>query len=89
MKHFAVFLFSILLLMPNFTEAQVKTKQQLEQELRDLEAQIQSVNQTIVKTQQEGKTLSTDISVLEAQIKESKRNVDEKLHRKSIPWDRC
>ena len=75
MKHIALFLFSIILIVPMFTEAQVKTKQELEQELRDLEAQIQTVNQTIVKTQQEGKTLAGDISLLEAKIKESKLQI--------------
>lgn len=75
MKHFAVFLFLILLTTPLFSNAQVKTKQQLEQELRDLEAQIQTVNQTIVKTQAEGQTLSRDITVLEAKIKESKLQI--------------
>jgi membrane-bound lytic murein transglycosylase B len=77
MKHFAVFLFSILILL-SFApqvEAQTKTKQQLEQELRDLEAQIQSVSQTITKTQQEGQTIARDISVLEAKIKASKLEI--------------
>ncbi len=75
MKYFAVFVFSILLLLPLVTFAQVKTKQELEQDLRDLEAQIQSVNQTIVKTQAEGKSLSNEISILEAKIKESKLQI--------------
>ena len=77
MKYFVVFLFSVILFLTitQNIQAQVKTKQELEQELRDLEAQIQTVNQTIVKTQQEGKTLSSDISVLEAKIKESKLQI--------------
>lgn len=75
MKQFAVFVFSILLCVPLLVNAQVKTKAQLELELKDLESQIQTVNQTIVKTQAEGKTLASDISVLEAKIKESKLQI--------------
>ena len=75
MKHFAVFVFFILILIPSLVQAQVKTKAELEQDLRDLEGQIKSVNQTIVKTQAEGKTLSNDISILESKIKESRLQI--------------
>jgi membrane-bound lytic murein transglycosylase B len=75
MKQFMAFLVFGFLLLPFSVDAQIKSKQELEKELADLEAQIKTVNQTIVKTQAEGQNLARDISLLEQKIKESKLQI--------------
>ena len=59
-----------------------KTRQQLEQELADLEAQIKSLNATIATTQEQGSSLKRDISLLTQKISQSKLKIQS--HAKTI-----
>lgn len=58
------------------------TRQELEQELANLEAQIKALNQTISSTQQQGASLKNDISVLTQKISQSKLKIQ--AHTKAI-----
>jgi peptidoglycan hydrolase CwlO-like protein len=59
-----------------------QTRQELEQELSDLEAQIKSLSQSIVTTQQQGASLKKDISLLTQKITQSKLKIQ--AHLKAI-----
>jgi septal ring factor EnvC (AmiA/AmiB activator) len=59
-----------------------ETRQELEQELADLEAQIASLNQSITSTQKQGTSLKNDISVLTKKISQSKLKIQ--AHNKEI-----
>ncbi len=78
---FFVFL-SFLTFSHNVVFAQLKTKAQLEAELKDLEAQIEQHKKNIAETQKQGASLSRDISVLNQQIKQSQAQI--KLHEATI-----
>ncbi len=78
-KRFFSIVICFALLSPSFVAAQqMKTKEQLEQELKDLEAQIQAVSGTISETQKQGASLSRDISVLDAKIREAKLQIKQR-----------
>jgi peptidoglycan hydrolase CwlO-like protein len=59
-----------------------QTRADLEKELADLEAQIKALGQNISATQQQGKSLKNDISVLTAKIAQSKLKIQ--AHLKAI-----
>ena len=59
-----------------------QTREQLEKELSDLEAQIKSLGESITTTQQQGASLKTDISVLTKKITQSKLKIQ--AHLKAI-----
>lgn len=83
----AVFIFalffsnSVTTVAPVFAET-TPTRQELEQELANLEAQIKALNQTIVTTQQQGASLKGDINVLTQKISQSKLKIQ--AHAKTI-----
>lgn len=81
-----VFIFAILVSASLFLSAPVvtfaATRQELEQELANLEAQIKSLTQSITVTQKEGTTLKNDISVLTQKISASKLKIQS--HNKAI-----
>lgn len=56
-----------------------QTRQELEQELSNLENQIKAISQNISATQQQGKTLKNDISVLTQKITQSKLKIQSHL----------
>lgn len=59
-----------------------QTRAELEKELSDLEAQIKALGQNITETQQQGKNLKNDISVLTTKIAQSKLKIQ--AHLKAI-----
>ena len=63
---------------PSHVYAQ-QSRAELEQELADLEAQIKSLGQNISATQQQGKSLKNDISILTTKIAESKLKIQKHL----------
>jgi peptidoglycan hydrolase CwlO-like protein len=81
MRFLAVFSIAILFLFPTLSFAQ-QTRQELEQELSSLEAQIKALGQTIAVTQQQGASLKGDISVLTQKISQSKLKIQ--AHLKAI-----
>ena len=90
-KSLAVFsialIFPVLLLVavifsdPTYVYAQ-QSRAELEKELLDLEAQIKALGQNISETQQQGKSLKNDISVLTTKISQSKLKIQ--THLKAI-----
>ncbi len=77
----AVFLLTVFSVSPGVTHAQ-QSRAELEKELADLEAQIKALGQNISATQQQGKTLKNDISVLTNKIAQSKLKIQ--THSKAI-----
>ena len=77
---FIVAVFVLLSLGGPFVHAE--TRAELEQELLSLEAQIKSLGQTIVATQQQGTSLKNDISLLTQKINQSKLKIQS--HSKAI-----
>lgn len=61
---------------------QIKTREQLQAELNDLEAQIAVHKKNITEKQQQGVSLSRDISILSEKIKQSQAQI--KAHDKAI-----
>ncbi len=87
MRHsLAVFIFASFVLFGLFFGTSVpvfaETRQELEKELSDLEAQINSLTQSISSTQQQGASLKNDISVLTQKITQSKLKIQ--AHMKAI-----
>lgn len=78
----AFFLFSSFFLVPVVYAQQVKTREQLQAELNDLEAQIAQHKKNISVTQQQGASLSRDITLLEEKIKQSQAEI--KAHDNAI-----
>ncbi len=80
-KVLTVFFLTLLLIGTtgsSFVFAQ-QTRAELEKELADLEAQIKTLGDTITVTQQQGKTLKNDISVLTNKIAQSKLKIQSHL----------
>lgn len=83
MKRTIVFLFLLYFFVaPNIHAQQLKTKEQLQAELADLEAQIVQHKKNIATTQQQSASLSRDISVLQEKIKQSQAQI--KAHDNAI-----
>ena len=85
MTRFYVFLILILSLSLSldFSFAQeIKSREQLQAELKDLEAQIAAHKKNIQDKQQQGVSLSSDISVLSERIKQSQAQI--KAHDRAI-----
>jgi peptidoglycan hydrolase CwlO-like protein len=81
---FILTLFSLSLFsLSGSIEAQtIKTKEQLQQELNDLQKQIDELSGTITKTQEQKASLNRDISVLEQKIKQNQLAI--KSHEASV-----
>ena len=71
-------LFAVVSSVPTHVYAQ-QSRQELEKELSDLEAQIKALGQNISATQQQGKTLKNDITVLTNKIAQSKLKIQSHL----------
>ncbi len=78
----AFFIVTMLFLFGTATPLFAQTRQELEQELVDLEAQIKALTQSISSTQQQGASLKNDISVLTQKITQSKLKIQS--HAKAI-----
>ncbi len=87
-KSLAVFtialIFPVLVLVAVVSESPTtvyaeQSRQELEQELVELEAQIKALGQNISETQQQGKNLKNDISVLTTKIAQSKLKIQSHL----------
>lgn len=79
------FLFSIVFLFgttASLSAQTTQTRQELEQELIDLETQIKSLTQSISTTQKQGASLKNDISILTQKITQSKLKIQ--AHSKAI-----
>lgn len=81
-RQLAFFIVAILFLFGTATPLFAETRQELEQELADLEAQIKSLTSSISTTQQQGASLKNDISVLTQKITQSKLKIQ--AHTKAI-----
>jgi membrane-bound lytic murein transglycosylase B len=68
-------LFSLGIVYAQEAEAQVPSREQLEQDLAKLEAEIKTLNGTIAKTQEEKNSLARDIKLLEQRIAASKLEI--------------
>jgi peptidoglycan hydrolase CwlO-like protein len=79
-----LFVFSFVLFFSMTIPAQLfaETRQELEQELSNLETQIKALNDSISSTQQQGASLKNDISVLTQKIAQSKLKIQ--AHNKAI-----
>lgn len=78
----AFFIVTILFLFGTTGHLFAETRQELEQELIDLEAQIKTLTQSISTTQQQGASLKNDISILTQKITQSKLKIQ--AHAKAI-----
>lgn len=77
-QNLAVFIIALAFffsLAPHLFAETLETRQQLEKELADLEAQIKSLTGSISATQQQGASLKTDISLLTQKITQSKLKI--------------
>ena len=82
MRQFVAFFIAVTFLFSASAPLFAETRQELEQELVDLENQIKSLTQSISSTQQQGASLKTDISILNQKIAQSKLKIQ--AHTKAI-----
>lgn len=82
MRRLFAILFLFVSLAVSLTPAFAQTKAELEQNLKDLEAQIAALTQNIDQTKKQGATLKNDISVLTKKIEQSKLKI--KSHNAAI-----
>ncbi len=78
MRYFSLFfivvtIFSLAISAPTFVQAQ--SREQLEQDLLDLERQIKELNGTIAKTQEQKNSLARDIKLLQQKTEASKLKI--------------